>query len=332
METTKPERSVRVVVADDHPTILRMVKQILADQPHIRVVGDATDGEQAVALVEELKPDVAVLNVVMPKLTGFQAARVIRQSVPQTKVVILSTHADAKFISLAESAEQRLIFPKRTQPINSSRRLMWLRKVESCSCFEHAALSLRRTVFLTVAAGMVARRGLLSLRVNTFAVRAFAAHCPRVFGHLIVPNPRIPAGSSLPRQICQLIRGLPRHSWFRLPLLNLRILRCHSACASRYSTESGFERCKRPKARSSTRSMWRMSRRSSARACSSTTILSLVGSLRSCTSGSCRACEIFLRFSSCDECSCRGCTCRLASWAGSGSCKSLARDSRNGTV
>ena len=54
-----------------------------------------------------------MLNVVMPKLTGFQAARVIRQSVPQTKVVILSTHADAKFISLARECGAKAYIPKK---------------------------------------------------------------------------------------------------------------------------------------------------------------------------------------------------------------------------
>jgi NarL family two-component system response regulator LiaR len=78
MEAIKAPRTVRVVVADDHPTILRMVKQILEGVPHIQVVGDATDGSKAVSVVEELKPDVVDLNVVMPEMTGFQAARLIR--------------------------------------------------------------------------------------------------------------------------------------------------------------------------------------------------------------------------------------------------------------
>jgi chemotaxis response regulator CheB len=56
----KPKRKLRVIVADDHPTVLRMVKQILDAHSHIQVVGEAQDGRHAVTLVEALKPDVAV--------------------------------------------------------------------------------------------------------------------------------------------------------------------------------------------------------------------------------------------------------------------------------
>jgi CheY-like chemotaxis protein len=71
MPAEKHVRSRRVIIADDHPTILRVVRQILDAEPRIEVVGEATNGLEAVGLVETLKPDVAVLNVVMPRMSGF---------------------------------------------------------------------------------------------------------------------------------------------------------------------------------------------------------------------------------------------------------------------
>jgi DNA-binding NarL/FixJ family response regulator len=98
--SAKP-KLLRVVIADDHPTIMFIVKQILSAEPHIEVVGEAVDGQGAVALVESLHPDVAVLNVVMPHMSGFDVARRIHKSVPDTAILILSTHKDAQFVQLA---------------------------------------------------------------------------------------------------------------------------------------------------------------------------------------------------------------------------------------
>jgi DNA-binding NarL/FixJ family response regulator len=92
---------LRIVVADDHPTILRLVKQLIGQEPHMKVVGSAPDGATAIALAEELRPDVVVLNVVMPNMTGFEAARRIREAAPDTGIVILSTHKDEQFVKLA---------------------------------------------------------------------------------------------------------------------------------------------------------------------------------------------------------------------------------------
>lgn len=98
----KAPSPIRIVIADDHPTIIRMVREILNEQPHFQVIGEAPDGAHAVALVEELEPDVVVLNVVMPKMSGFEAARKIHAQLPSVSIVILSTHKDAQFIAVAK--------------------------------------------------------------------------------------------------------------------------------------------------------------------------------------------------------------------------------------
>jgi CheY-like chemotaxis protein len=94
-------RSVRILIADDFPTILQMVKQILNARPGFEVVGEAPDGHHAVALAEALKPDVIVINVNMPTMSGFEAARRIRSRLPDSAIVILSSHKDKQFIAEA---------------------------------------------------------------------------------------------------------------------------------------------------------------------------------------------------------------------------------------
>jgi DNA-binding NarL/FixJ family response regulator len=97
-------RKVRVLIADDNPTIMGMVKKILNARPGFDVVGEASDGQQAVILAESLKPDVIVINVTMPKMSGFEAARRIRVHVPDSAIVILSSHKDQQFIAEARKA------------------------------------------------------------------------------------------------------------------------------------------------------------------------------------------------------------------------------------
>ena len=102
--TRKAVAPLRVLIADDHPTILQMVRKILDEHPNLSVVGEAADGTEAVELAEELRPDVVVINVTMPKMSGFEAARRIHEKTPLTSIVILSTHKDASFIAMARQS------------------------------------------------------------------------------------------------------------------------------------------------------------------------------------------------------------------------------------
>lgn len=99
---TRP--AIRILVADDQPTILEMVKKILKAHHGFEVVGEARDGQHAVSMAESLKPDVIVINVTMPKMSGFEAARRIRIQVPDSAIVILSSHKDQQFIEEARKA------------------------------------------------------------------------------------------------------------------------------------------------------------------------------------------------------------------------------------
>lgn len=83
---------MRIVVADDHDIFRRGLKHLLLSRPGWEVVGEAKTGRETVLLVQELKPDVAVLDFSMPELNGLEAARQIHQTSPKTAILILTVH------------------------------------------------------------------------------------------------------------------------------------------------------------------------------------------------------------------------------------------------
>jgi two-component system NarL family response regulator len=82
--------AVRVLIADDDAPLRRVVSSVLSEQPDIEVVGEAADGEEAVALVTELAPQVVVMDIRMPKLSGIEAAAVLNEIHPATNVLMLT--------------------------------------------------------------------------------------------------------------------------------------------------------------------------------------------------------------------------------------------------
>jgi two-component system, NarL family, response regulator NreC len=84
---------IRIVLGEDHTIVLRGLRSFLEKQPGFEVLGEATDGIKAVAMAERLKPDVLVLDLVMPGLGGFDVTRRITKRIPKTHVVILSMYS-----------------------------------------------------------------------------------------------------------------------------------------------------------------------------------------------------------------------------------------------
>jgi DNA-binding NarL/FixJ family response regulator len=84
-----------VVVAEDHPVFRKGLTDVLAATPEIRIVGEAGDGETALALVRRLQPRIALLDIDMPKASGLAVAETVRRECPGTDVVILTMHKDA---------------------------------------------------------------------------------------------------------------------------------------------------------------------------------------------------------------------------------------------
>jgi DNA-binding NarL/FixJ family response regulator len=101
------DRRVRILIADDHPVIRQRVRFALEGHSRFEVCAEAEDGAKAIEEAQRLKPDVVVLNVTMPVVDGFQAAREIKASLPETAIVILSSHVDQRFIDEAKKIGAR---------------------------------------------------------------------------------------------------------------------------------------------------------------------------------------------------------------------------------
>lgn len=89
---------IRVVIAEDHALVREGTRQILEEQPDIEVVGEAEDGEEAVALVSRVRPRVVLMDIAMPKLNGIEATRLIKKQLPETSVLILTAYDDDQYI------------------------------------------------------------------------------------------------------------------------------------------------------------------------------------------------------------------------------------------
>ena len=90
--------AVTVFIADDHAILREGLASLLAAQPDLRVVGTAADGLDAVRQVAKLLPDVVIVDIAMPQMNGIEAAREIRDRVPQTRLVILSMHSSVEHV------------------------------------------------------------------------------------------------------------------------------------------------------------------------------------------------------------------------------------------
>ncbi len=93
--------AISIILADDHPVVRRGMQALLESEQDFSIVGVASDGLEAVELTERLKPDVLVLDLMMPGLSGLEALRILRERSPRTRIVILSMYSSSAFVAQA---------------------------------------------------------------------------------------------------------------------------------------------------------------------------------------------------------------------------------------
>jgi len=89
---------IRVIIADDHVLFREGTRGLIDQEPDMEVVGEASDGEEAVNLVKELKPDVALIDIAMPNVNGIEATRRIKARCPATASLILTAYDDDQYV------------------------------------------------------------------------------------------------------------------------------------------------------------------------------------------------------------------------------------------
>ncbi|MBS1788695.1 MAG: response regulator transcription factor [Acidobacteria bacterium] len=163
-----------ILLADDHNIMRQGLRALLQSEPHFRLVGEASDGIEAVRLAERLKPDVLITDLMMPGLTGLEVTRQVTKILPQIRVIILSMYTNDAYVlealkngalgyvlkdsqasDLIQAVKEVLAGNRYLSPPLSERALeLYLRKVESVPDDPYELLTTReREVLQLVAEG-----------------------------------------------------------------------------------------------------------------------------------------------------------------------------------
>ncbi len=122
MTTARP--AIRIMLVDDHAIVREGVRHVLAATPGLEVVGEAGDGDTALALAQECRPDVVVLDLSLPGLSGLEVTRQLRVLLPAVRILILSVHDHAEYVVGAVRAGANGYLRKDSSP-TELREALW---------------------------------------------------------------------------------------------------------------------------------------------------------------------------------------------------------------
>ncbi|GAA4458350.1 response regulator transcription factor [Nibrella saemangeumensis] len=90
--------AIRLLIADDHSVVRKGIRTLLEDENDIQIVGEATDGDEAIALIPTLRPDVLLLDITMPRMSGIDVTKVVAKEYPRVRILIFSMHHNPDYV------------------------------------------------------------------------------------------------------------------------------------------------------------------------------------------------------------------------------------------
>ncbi|MEP7339176.1 MAG: response regulator transcription factor [Acidobacteriota bacterium] len=192
-----------ILLADDHNIVRQGLRALLQSEPHFRLVGEASDGIEAVRLAERLKPDVLITDVMMPGLNGLEVTRQVTKSLPLTRVIILSMYTtdayvfeafrngalgyvlkDSQAADLIQAVREVIAGRRYLSPPLSERALeLYMHKVESVPDDPYEMLTLReREVLQMVAEGRTSAEIATRLFISPRTAEGHRANLMRKLG------------------------------------------------------------------------------------------------------------------------------------------------------
>ena len=103
-----------ILIADDNSRLRTMIRRISTQEPDLQVVGEAEDGAEAIRLAHLLRPDIVLMDLVMPRVNGLEAMRLIKMERPETKVIIITMHSEDAYRRTAEASGADAFLLKKT--------------------------------------------------------------------------------------------------------------------------------------------------------------------------------------------------------------------------
>lgn len=103
-----------ILIVDDNPRLRALIRRLATQKPALQVVGEAEDGAEAIRLNHELRPDIVLMDLVMPRVNGLEAMRRIKAERPETKVIIMTVHTEDAYRRAAEASGADAFLLKKT--------------------------------------------------------------------------------------------------------------------------------------------------------------------------------------------------------------------------